>query len=116
MLGEIYAKVRLGDHAGVFGRQTIRQAWYLPDIVRFYNKLNQSMIGPRDVRGMQNIHYEAATCQGRFMDDTLHAYTGYIWGARQINSQQLRERFCGAGSDDMWQPQQHNPPDGLSSG
>lgn len=97
VLGEIYAKVRLGDHAGVFGRQTIRQAWYLPDIVRFYNKLDQSMIGPRDVRGMQNIHYEAATYQGRFMDDTLRAYTGYIWGARQINSNSFENVFAAQG-------------------
>ena len=86
VIGEAYAKVRFGDQAAVFGRQTIRQAWYLPDVVRFYNKLDQSMIGPRDVRGMQNIHYEAATYQGRFMNDTLRAYAGFVWNARQINA------------------------------
>jgi hypothetical protein len=96
VIGEAYAKVRFGDHAGVFGRQTIRQAWYLPDVVRFYNKLDQSMIGPRDVRGMQNIHYEAATYQGRFMNDTLRGYAGYIWNARQINDNKFRNMYAAA--------------------
>ena len=96
VIGEAYAKVRFGDHAAVFGRQTIRQAWYLPDVVRFYNKLDQSMIGPRDVRGMQNIHYEAATYQGRFMNDTVRAYAGYVWNARQINANDFENVYAAA--------------------
>lgn len=96
VIGEAYAKVRLGDHAGMFGRQSIRQAWYLPDVVRFYNKLDQSMIGPRDVRGMQPIHYEAATVQGRLMNDTMRYYGGYVWNARQINANDFENVYAAA--------------------
>jgi hypothetical protein len=54
------------------------------------------MIGPRDVRGMQPIHYEAATVQGRFMNDTLRYYGGYVWNARQINANDFENVYAAA--------------------
>lgn len=107
VLGEAYAKLRFGNNALVLGRQSINQAWYLPDIVRFYNKLDQSMIGRRDVRAMQPINYEAATAQGRLLDDTLRYYGGYVWNARQINDNHFRNPFQAAFQTTCW-PQ--NPP------
>ncbi|NJD25341.1 MAG: OprD family porin [Betaproteobacteria bacterium] len=96
VIGEAYAKLRFGNHAAVLGRQSINQAWYLPDLVRFYNKLDQSMIGRRDVRAMHPIQYEAATVQGRVLDDTLRYYGGYIWNARQINDNHFRNIYAAA--------------------
>ena len=102
VLGELYTKLRYGDHALVVGRQTIKNAWYLDDVVRFYNKLDQSMIGPRDVRAMQPIHYEAATVQGRFFEDTMRYYGGYIWNARQINDNSFRDIYQAAYQTTVW--------------
>lgn len=101
-LGEAYAKVRSGDDTIVIGRQTIKYAWYLDDVVRFYNKLDQSMIGPRDVRAMQWIHYEAATIQGRLAQDTIRYYGGYIKNARQINDNDFRNLYQAAYQAGVW--------------
>jgi hypothetical protein len=102
VLGEINAKLRFGDHAAVFGRQSINQAWYLEDVARFYNKLDQSMIGRRDVRAMQPIQYEAATVQGKLADDTVRYYGGYIWNARQINDNEFRNMYQAAYQTTAW--------------
>ncbi|WP_295002308.1 OprD family outer membrane porin [uncultured Dechloromonas sp.] len=102
-LGEINAKLRLGNHALVVGRQSINQAWYMEDVVRFYNKLDQSMIGRRDVRAMHPIQYEAATVQGRLAEDTVRYYGGYVWKARQINDNQFRNLYSAAYETTCWE-------------
>ena len=109
VIGEANAKLRFGNHAFVVGRQSINQAWYLDDVVRFYNKLDQSMIGRRDVRGMQPLHYEAATVQGRLRDDTVRYYGGYVWNARQINDNEFRNIYEAAFQTTVW-------PDGRKTG
>ncbi len=102
VIGEAYAKLRFGTHAIVLGRQTINQAWYLPDVVRFYNKLDQSMIGRRDVRGMLTLNYEAATVQGRVMNDTMRYYGGYVWNVRQINDTRFRNPYQAGFQTTCW--------------
>jgi hypothetical protein len=102
VLGEVFAKVRFDKTALVLGRQSINQAWYLEDIVRFYNKLDQSMIGRRDVRAMHPIQYEAATVQGRVADETVRYYGGYIWNARQINDNSFRNMYQAAYQTTVW--------------
>jgi len=103
VLGEINAKLRFGNHAAVIGRQSINQAWYLEDVVRFYNKLDQSMIGRRDVRAMHPIQYEAATVQGKLADDTVRYYGGYVWNARQINDNHFRNMYSAAYESGCWE-------------
>jgi len=61
VLGEANVRLRFGTHNVVLGRQSINQQWFMEDVARFFNKLDQSMIGRRDVRAMHPIHYEAAT-------------------------------------------------------
>ena len=103
VLGEAYGKLRFGSEAViVLGRQSISQAWYLDDVVRFYNKLDQSMIGRRDVRAMEPINYEAATAQGRLADDTVRYYGGYVWNARQINDNDFRNLYQAAYQSTVW--------------
>jgi len=102
VLGELYAKLRFGNHAAVIGRQSINNAWYLDDVVRFYNKLDQSMIGRRDVRAMQWLQYEAATVQGCLFDDTMRYYGGYITNARQINDNSFRNPYQAAYQTTVW--------------
>jgi len=102
VLGEAYGKLRLGTHSFVLGRQSISQAWYLDDVVRFYNKLDQSMIGRRDVRGMHPLQYEAATVQGRVSEDTVRYYGGYVWTARQINDNSFRNLYQAAYQTTVW--------------
>jgi hypothetical protein len=102
VLGEVYGKLRFGTHVFVLGRQSISQAWYMEDVVRFYNKLDQSMIGRRDVRGMHPLQYEAATVQGRIAEDTVRYYGGYLWNARQINDNQFRNLYKAAYQTTVW--------------
>lgn len=82
VLGELYAKMRFGNNAIKAGRQEINNTWYMPDVVRFYNTIDGSMVGRYDIRGMQPINFGAVTAQGRLMDDTLRYYGGYIWSVR----------------------------------
>src|SRR5574337_1972773 len=119
-IGEANARLRLGGKSPkedgatvVVGRQTIKQAWYLEDVVRFYNKLDQSMIGPRDVRAMQWINYEAATIQGRLAEDTVRYYGGYAWEARQINDNEFRNLYQAAYQTTVWPD---NKKTGTSAG
>ena len=103
VFGEAYGKLRFGSEAViVLGRQSISQAWYLDDVVRFYNKLDQSMIGRRDVRAMEPINYEAATAQGRLAGDTVRYYGGYVWNARQINDNDFRNLYQAAYQTTVW--------------
>jgi hypothetical protein len=107
VLGEAYGKLRFGSEAViVLGRQSINQAWYLEDLVRFYNKLDQSMIGRRDVRAMEPINYEAATVQGRLANDTVRYYGGYVWNARQINDNKFRNLYQAAYQTGVWPEEQ----------
>jgi hypothetical protein len=82
VMGEAYAKLRFGNHQGVFGRQEINNVWYMQDVVRFYNTVDGGMVGRYDIRGMQPIHFEAATVKGRVLDDSLRYFGGYIWNVR----------------------------------
>jgi hypothetical protein len=102
-LGEAYGKLRFGKEAViVVGRQTINNAWYMDDVARFFNKLDQSMVGKRDVRGMQWIQYEAATIQGFLAEDTVRYYGGLISGARQINDDEFRNMYKAAYQTGVW--------------
>lgn len=113
-IGEAYSKLRFGKEAVVVvGRQTINNAWYMEDVARFYNKLDQSMIGKRDVRAMQWIKYEAATIQGSLDQDTYRYYGGYITGARQINDNEFRNPYKAAFQTAVWPDDAKN---GNSSG
>lgn len=103
VIGEAYGKLRFGSAATVvLGRQTINNAWYMDDVVRYYNKLDQSMVGKRDIRGMQWLHYEAATVSGRLVDDTVRYYGGYIWNVRQINDNKFRNPYQAAFQTTVW--------------
>jgi hypothetical protein len=102
VIGEANAKLRFGNHAIVLGRQSINNAWYMEDVVRYYNKLDQSMIGRRDVRAMQWLQYEAATVKGRFNNDTLRYYGGYVWNMRQINDNSFRNLYQAAYQTTVW--------------
>jgi outer membrane porin, OprD family len=110
VIGEAYGKLRFGNHAFVIGRQSINQAWYMDDVVRFYNKLDQSMVGRRDVRAMHPLHYEAATVQGRVAQDTVRYYGGYLWNARQINDNDFRNLYQAAFQSTIW-PEQNKTGD-----
>ena len=50
VIGEAYGKLRFGNHAFVIGRQSINQAWYMDDVVRFYNQGGHAggFLGKRD--------------------------------------------------------------------
>lgn len=82
VLGELFVKARFDNNALVLGRQEINNSWYMQDVVRFYNTIDQSMIGRNDIRGMQPIHFSAVTAKGQLLDDTLRYYGGYLWGVR----------------------------------
>ena len=82
VMGEIYAKLRYENNWLTMGRQEINNSWYMQDVVRFYNTIDQSMIGRNDIRGMQPMHFTGVTAKGRLFDDTLRYYGGYIWGVR----------------------------------
>lgn len=82
VLGEAFIKARFGDHSIVLGRQEINNSWYMQDVVRFYNTIDQSMVGRYDIRGMQPIQFSGVTAKGKLMEDTLRYYGGWVWGVR----------------------------------
>lgn len=96
VLGEAYAKLRFDKHSLTVGRQSLNFAWYMEDVYRFYNKLDQSMIGRRDVRGMHPITYEAALVQGSFAGDSVRYYAGHASKMKQVNDDQFRNFYQGA--------------------
>lgn len=102
VLGEANVRFRYGTHNVVLGRQSINQQWFMEDVARFFNKLDQSMIGRRDVRAMHPIHYEAATIQGRFADETVRYYAGYVDQARQINDNDFRNLYQAVYQITVW--------------
>ena len=95
VIGELNARLRLGSNQIVVGRQTIRNQWFMDGVYRFFNKLDQSMVGPRDIRGMNWITYEAATLQGRAFDDSLRYYAGYVTDMKQVNDDKFRNLYQG---------------------
>ncbi|MBF0126339.1 MAG: outer membrane porin, OprD family [Magnetococcales bacterium] len=96
VLGEAYAKLRHGSHSATIGRQVLNFSWYMDDVHRVANKLDQSMVGRRDVRGMHPITYEALTIQGRLANETLRYYVGYATSMKQINDDRFRNFYQGA--------------------
>ncbi len=95
VVGEINTRLRFGSNNIVIGRQTIRNQWFMDGVYRFFNKLDQSMIGPRDIRGMQWLHYEAVTLQGRAFDESLRYYGGYVNKMTQVNDDRFRNLYQG---------------------
>ena len=102
VVAEANARMRYQDNVLVLGYQSINYAWYLPDVYRFYNKLDQAMIGRRDVRAMQPITYLAATFGGKVMADTLRYWAGYVWDMKQINDNRFRNLYQGAYQTTCW--------------
>ncbi len=95
VVGELNARLRYETNTFVIGRQTIRNQWFMDGVYRFFNKLDQSMTGPRDIRGMNWLTYEAATLQGRALNDSLRYYAGYVTGIKQVNDDQFRNLYQG---------------------
>lgn len=95
VVGELNARLRYENNTFVIGRQTIRNQWFMDGVYRFFNKLDQSMVGPRDIRGMNWITYEAATLQGRAFDNSLRYYGGYVTDMKQVNDDKFRNLYQG---------------------
>ncbi len=95
VVGELNARLRYDTNVFVIGRQTIRNQWFMDGVYRFFNKLDQSMVGPRDIRGMNWITYEAATLQGRALDNSLRYYAGYVTDMKQVNDDKFRNLYQG---------------------
>lgn len=96
VVGELNARARFGNNTVVIGRQTIRNQWFMDGVYRFFNKLDQSMIGPRDIRGMNWLTYEAATIQGRALNESLRYYGGYVTRVKQVNEDEFMNLYQGA--------------------
>jgi hypothetical protein len=101
-IGEAAARLRYETHTAVLGWQAINYAWYLPDVYRFYNKLDQAMVGRRDVRAMQPLTYLGATVGGKLMDDTVRYFGGYLTDMRQINDTKYRNMYQSAFQTACW--------------
>lgn len=96
VFGELNARVRLGDNSVVIGRQTIRNQWFMDGVYRFFNKLDQSMIGARDIRNMNWLTYEGVTLQGRAFDESVRYYGGYVTKIKQVNEDRFLNLYQGA--------------------
>jgi hypothetical protein len=96
VFGELNARVRLGSNTVVIGRQTIRNQWFMDGVYRFFNKLDQGMIGPRDIRNMNWLTYEGVTLQGRAFDDSVRYYGGYVNRIKQVNEDEFLNLYQGA--------------------
>lgn len=102
VIGEANARLRYENNVAILGYQSINYAWYLPDVYRFYNKLDQAMIGRRDVRAMQPLTYLAATAGGKALNDTLRYWGGYVWDMKQINDDRFRNMYQAAYQTTCW--------------
>lgn len=109
VLGEAFVKLRHDKHSLSIGRQSLNFAWYMEDVYRFYNKLDQSMVGRRDVRGMHPITYEAIALQGRLGNETIRYYAGFANKMKQVNDDEFRNLYQGAYQTTKW-------PDSLKTG
>jgi hypothetical protein len=89
-LGVAYARLRAGDHALTAGRVAPQHAWSLDGVYRFYNRFDGAFLGRRDVRAMIPLSYEGGTVQGKFANDTVRYYGGYLTGMKQVNEDEFR--------------------------
>lgn len=96
VFGEVNARARLGSNTLVVGRQTVRTQWFMDGVYRFFNKLDQGMIGARDIRNMNWLTYQGVTLQGRAFDDTVRYYGGYVNQIKQVNEDRFRNLYQGA--------------------
>jgi len=103
VVGEANARLRYENNVAILGWQSINYAWYLPDVYRFYNKLDQAMIGRRDVRAMQPLTYLGATLGGKLMDDTFRYFGGYVSDMKQINDNKYRNMYQSAFQTTCWE-------------
>ncbi len=95
VFGELNARIRWDSNLLVLGRQTVRNQWFMDGVYRFFNKLDQSMVGPRDIRGMNWLTYEGGSLQGRAFDDSLRYYGGYVTDIKQVNTNDFMNLFQG---------------------
>ena len=106
VIGEAYAKLHFQgedqNHNLMIGRQSINNQWFMDGVYRFFNKLDHSMIGRRDVRAMHPITYEAVTLQGRLLDESLRYYAGYVTDMKQINDIEFRNLYQGVYQLTTW--------------
>ena len=106
VLGVAFAKLRAGDHALTAGRVAPQHAWSLDGIYRFYNRFDGAFTGRRDVRAMIPLAYEGGTVQGKFANDTVRYYGGYMTGMKQINETDFKNvaaaAFLPGDSDGLW--------------
>jgi hypothetical protein len=102
VVGEAYAKLRYEKNDLVLGRQSINNQWFMDGVYRFFNKLDQGMVGRREVRGMQPITYEAATLQGKVLNESLRYYVGYVFDMKQINDVSFRNLYEGVYQLTVW--------------
>ena len=96
VFGELNARLRLGNNTVVIGRQTIRNQWFMDGVYRFFNKLDQSMIGARDIRNMNWLTFQGITLQGRAFDDSVRYYGGYVNKIKQVNEDSFFNLYKGA--------------------
>lgn len=96
VFGELNARARFGSNTLVVGRQTVRTQWFMDGVYRFFNKLDQGMIGARDIRNMNWLTYEGVTLQGRAFNDTVRYYGGYVDKIKQVNEDSFRNLYQGA--------------------
>lgn len=106
VIGEAYAKLSYEndtqEHVLMVGRQSINNQWFMDGVYRFFNKLDQSMLGRRDVRAMHPITYEAVTLNGRLFNDQLRYYAGYVTDMKQINDIEFRNLYQGVYQLAVW--------------
>ena len=96
VLGVAFARLRAGDHALTAGRISPQHAWSLDGIYRFYNRFDGAFTGRRDVRAMIPLAYEGGTVQGKFANDNVRYYGGYLTGMKQINETDFRNLAASA--------------------
>ncbi|HOM12292.1 MAG TPA: OprD family outer membrane porin [Rubrivivax sp.] len=92
---EVNARARFDSNTVVIGRQTIRNQWFMDGVYRFFNKLDQSMIGARDIRNMNWLNFQGVTIQGRAFDESLRYYGGYVNQMTQVNDDRFRNLYQG---------------------
>ena len=105
-VGVAFARLRFEDHALTAGRISPQYAWNLDGIYRFYNRLDGAFIGRRDVRAMVPLSYQGASVAGKFAEDTVRYYGGWVNKMKQINDTDFKQLAAAAllpgDSDGMW--------------
>ena len=105
-VGVAFARLRYEDHALTAGRISPQYAWNLPNIYRFYNRLDGAFLGRRDVRAMIPLSYQGASLAGKFAKDTVRYYGGWVNKMKQVNDSDFNDlpeaAFLPGQSDGMW--------------